>query len=222
MFYEKNLDGLWQEICFADGCLKEYRISPKGEFSFEGDTISLLLDKTKVSFFNKLDEEEIRREKIQIKIEEERKLTQTLLEAERKREKQRHEEKRLVNETHSSVVKNSKEIQEADFEQNEFQVRDCSGNRWVKCDYCGKIKPDTEFSSYGGLGHMNKGTCKECSDRNPLAKQQYNLQENLLEKKYDPTICPRCGKQLVEKNGKNGRFIGCSGFPKCRYSRSIR
>ena len=31
-----------------------------------------------------------------------------------------------------------------------------------------------------------------------------------------------CGSKLVEKNGRNGRFIGCSGFPKCRYTRSIR
>lgn len=31
-------------------------------------------------------------------------------------------------------------------------------------------------------------------------------------------ICPRCGGQLVERNGKYGKFIGCSNYPKCRYT----
>lgn len=30
-------------------------------------------------------------------------------------------------------------------------------------------------------------------------------------------ICPKCGNGLVERNGKHGKFIGCSNFPKCRY-----
>ena len=33
--------------------------------------------------------------------------------------------------------------------------------------------------------------------------------------------CPRCGKMLVERNGKNGKFWGCSGFPACRYTKSF-
>ncbi len=31
-------------------------------------------------------------------------------------------------------------------------------------------------------------------------------------------LCPRCGGNLVERKGKNGCFIGCSNFPKCRYT----
>ncbi len=31
------------------------------------------------------------------------------------------------------------------------------------------------------------------------------------------TICPKCGSALVARTGKHGAFIGCSGFPKCRY-----
>jgi len=33
--------------------------------------------------------------------------------------------------------------------------------------------------------------------------------------------CPQCSKQLVIKWGRNGKFISCSGFPDCRFSRSI-
>lgn len=33
--------------------------------------------------------------------------------------------------------------------------------------------------------------------------------------------CPRCGASLVERKGKNGPFIGCAGFPKCRFTTHI-
>ncbi|MDD2391538.1 MAG: NERD domain-containing protein [Bacilli bacterium] len=35
--------------------------------------------------------------------------------------------------------------------------------------------------------------------------------------KENNMICPKCGSQLVQRNGKYGMFTGCSGFPKCRY-----
>ena len=36
-------------------------------------------------------------------------------------------------------------------------------------------------------------------------------------KKIENNICPRCGGKLVEKEGKYGKFIACSNFPKCRF-----
>lgn len=33
--------------------------------------------------------------------------------------------------------------------------------------------------------------------------------------------CPKCGKALVKRNGKNGEFLGCSGFPKCRHTQNL-
>lgn len=34
-------------------------------------------------------------------------------------------------------------------------------------------------------------------------------------------VCPHCGSELVERKRKadGGSFIGCSAFPKCRYTR---
>lgn len=34
-------------------------------------------------------------------------------------------------------------------------------------------------------------------------------------------VCPRCGGSLLQRNGKNGFFIGCSNFPKCRFTKNI-
>ncbi len=34
-------------------------------------------------------------------------------------------------------------------------------------------------------------------------------------------ICEKCGKALVKRKGPRGEFLGCSGFPKCRFTRPL-
>ena len=34
-------------------------------------------------------------------------------------------------------------------------------------------------------------------------------------------FCPECGKKLLKRSGRYGEFIGCSGFPKCRFTCSV-
>ncbi len=34
-------------------------------------------------------------------------------------------------------------------------------------------------------------------------------------------LCPDCGRNLIIRTGRFGRFVSCSGFPECRYSRSF-
>ncbi|HEU4962356.1 MAG TPA: NERD domain-containing protein [Bacilli bacterium] len=38
-----------------------------------------------------------------------------------------------------------------------------------------------------------------------------------IEQQVASGTCPRCGGQLVERTGKYGSFLGCSGYPKCRF-----
>jgi DNA topoisomerase-1 len=33
--------------------------------------------------------------------------------------------------------------------------------------------------------------------------------------------CPKCGKQLNIRLGRRGRFVGCSGYPECDYTRNL-
>jgi len=40
--------------------------------------------------------------------------------------------------------------------------------------------------------------------------------------KISNRICPKCGGVLVERNGKRGVFLGCSNYPKCRYTSDIK
>ncbi len=45
------------------------------------------------------------------------------------------------------------------------------------------------------------------------------IKESLQEEKGDP--CPECGKELIVKWGRNGKFIACSGYPDCKYTAPV-
>lgn len=53
----------------------------------------------------------------------------------------------------------------------------------------------------------------------PFIEEVAKANEKMRQEDTVPTgqICPKCGSPLVYKNGKNGRFLGCSSFPKCKY-----
>ena len=87
--------------------------------------------------------------------EELRKEREKALEEERARQKQ-IAEKRLIN--------GYNEVKDR-FTQQEYQIRDSYGRRWVKCELCGEIKSESEFGLYGGANHVNLGVCYNCSRR---------------------------------------------------------
>lgn len=248
-FYGQDVDGLWQERVFADGLLKDYRIDQHGAVYFKGVPLESMLEEAVMQFRKSKDAEYQRCEEEKRRRKEWEKQLET--EAEKRREKQRksqeifsERQRTLAEEAAKKRAKQEEErriaaekaqkerrLREEEFmrnlasnlEQQETQVRDADGKRWIKCELCGKIARESEFPIYGGkIGvHLNLGKCKECFAKNPAANLHF--QENLKIRKnaYDPTICPDCGKKLVERNGRNGRFIGCTGFPVCRYTRSI-
>ena len=53
-------------------------------------------------------------------------------------------------------------------------------------------------------------------DKKLIKEHVKNIKENIIDK--DLNKCPKCGGQLVERNGKYGKFIGCSNYPKCKYT----
>ncbi|MGQ4873624.1 MAG: topoisomerase DNA-binding C4 zinc finger domain-containing protein [Promethearchaeia archaeon] len=33
--------------------------------------------------------------------------------------------------------------------------------------------------------------------------------------------CPKCGRKLIERYGKYGKFLGCTGFPLCKFTKDL-
>ena len=54
----------------------------------------------------------------------------------------------------------------------------------------------------------------------PLLETAYEKMEKVAPEKVGE-ICPDCGGELVYRNSRYGKFISCSNFPTCKYTRSL-
>jgi Zn-finger domain associated with topoisomerase type I len=47
------------------------------------------------------------------------------------------------------------------------------------------------------------------------------MQKVELQQEYADEMCEKCGRPMVYKYGRFGKFLACSGFPDCRHTRPI-
>lgn len=66
----------------------------------------------------------------------------------------------------------------------------------------------------------NKLLALNVSSRESKKEHVASIKTQISDKKENikNRICPRCGGQLIERKGKYGTFMGCSNYPKCRYT----
>lgn len=50
---------------------------------------------------------------------------------------------------------------------------------------------------------------------------EYMKMANVEVPEAKPAVCPKCGAELVRRNGKHGPFLGCGTYPKCDYTSNI-
>jgi DNA topoisomerase-1 len=60
----------------------------------------------------------------------------------------------------------------------------------------------------------------------PFSKRLKDVEKNQKEikestQKISDVVCDKCGKQMVEKWGRNGRFLACSGYPECKSTQPL-
>ena len=53
-----------------------------------------------------------------------------------------------------------------------------------------------------------------------LIEEKKNISRKEVTQELLDESCPKCGKPLCMRLGKRGRFVGCSGFPECDYTRN--
>jgi len=67
----------------------------------------------------------------------------------------------------------------------------------------------------------------------PIIKEFYGPFHKILEEKYESVekqntdeetdeICDKCGKPMIIKYGRFGKFMACSGFPECKNTKNIK
>lgn len=87
----------------------------------------------------------------------------------------------------------------------------------VKCNKCGKPM-NVKEGKYGQF--------LSCSGY-PDCKNTVNAAQNdkgeivAAEAQTTDAVCDKCGKPMAVKQGKFGKFLGCTGYPECRNIRKI-
>ncbi|HLT58748.1 MAG: type I DNA topoisomerase [Limnochordales bacterium] len=54
-----------------------------------------------------------------------------------------------------------------------------------------------------------------------LARAQKEMQEVELADEVTDEVCPQCGRNLVIKWGRFGKFLACPGYPECKYTQPL-
>lgn len=105
---------------------------------------------------------------------------------------------------------------------------------WGSCEFKTRKPPNVILGGLTGCSDYVEGyttvvysddEVSNVREKLKLAKGEMNLLSNWRHvqslKKQHKNKCPKCGHQLVERNGKNGLFIGCDNFPKCKYTEAL-
>ncbi len=81
------------------------------------------------------------------------------------------------------------------------------------CDKCGKAMV-IKLGRFGKF--LSCSGYPECKNAKPLDKKQ-EAAEIELNEKIAGQKCPECKKPLTVKRGRFGMFVGCSGYPDCKF-----
>lgn len=133
--------------------------------------------------------------------------------------------------TYASIISTLKEREYVTLEQKRFMPTDTGEvvNKFLTehfgqyVDYNFTAKLENQLDDIAGgkrewkpvMHQFWKGFDKEIKAKEDIPRAELTA-ENLDE------ICPKCGAhQLQIKFGKRGRFIACSGYPDCDYTRNV-
>jgi WD40 repeat protein len=79
------------------------------------------------------------------------------------------------------------------------------------------MSPVGKYLASGGWDGRVVLWSNEKPEVNGTSKSQPHLPPNVP----SPLSCPRCGKPLKRTDGRYGPFMGCTGYPVCRYTRNL-
>jgi len=105
----------------------------------------------------------------------------------------------------NNIQNKEKEIKKSDLidEKSDEICEKCGSAMVIKTGRYGKFLACSGFPKCRNIKNLSQNE----------AQKNQNMQElNPKEEK-----CPECGKDLVVKQSRYGKFLGCSGYPDCKY-----
>ncbi|MBQ0724868.1 MAG: type I DNA topoisomerase [Cycloclasticus sp.] len=133
--------------------------------------------------------------------------------------------------TYASIISTLQNREYVELEQKRFYPTDVGRivikfltehfTNYVDYDFTAKLEDDLDAVSRGEkkwLPVMEKfwQPFKTLIDDKEQSVQRSDVTQEAMDEK-----CPECGKQLSIRLGRNGRFIGCTDYPECGYTRNL-
>ncbi len=89
----------------------------------------------------------------------------------------------------------------------------------IKCELCG----GNMFIKLGKNGlFLACERYPECKNTQNFIKTPDGEIKIIPKERPTEEKCPNCGKELILRSGRYGEFYACSGYPECKYTRSIK
>lgn len=133
--------------------------------------------------------------------------------------------------TYATIISTLQQREYAELENRRFKPTDVGRivnkfltqyfNQYVDYDFTAKLEDELDAISRGEkqwiplLREFWQPFIQLVHNTEETVKRQDVTHEALDEK------CPKCAKPLSIRLGKRGRFIGCTGYPECDYTRSL-
>lgn len=133
--------------------------------------------------------------------------------------------------TYASIISTLQDREYATLEQKRFVPTDIGMivnkfltehfNQYVDYDFTAKLEDDLDKIASGNKKWLPimRSFWKNFSNN---IKEKENIPRDKITSQQLDEICPKCNKHnLVIKYGKKGKFIACSGYPECDYTRNV-
>ena len=86
------------------------------------------------------------------------------------------------------------------------------------CDLCGKAM---QVRRKGRRAFLGCSAYPECENTKPLPEGIRLASKSKAPAEPAGVDCEKCGKPMVIRSGRRGKFIACSGFPRCRNTKPL-
>ncbi|HVV67596.1 MAG TPA: type I DNA topoisomerase [Gammaproteobacteria bacterium] len=133
--------------------------------------------------------------------------------------------------TYSSIIYTLKHREYVTLEQKRFKPTDVGRivnrfltqyfTQYVDYDFTARLEDQLDAISRGEeawtpmLEHFWSPFIQKVEETQETVKRSDVTQELMDEN------CPKCGKPLATRLGRRGRFVGCTGYPDCDYTRNM-
>ena len=133
--------------------------------------------------------------------------------------------------TYSSIISTLQQREYATLDKKRFYPTDVGRvvtkfltehfTRYVDYDFTAKLEDELDQVALGEMKWVPllENFWKPFHEQ--IKKIEGSVQRSDVTQEKMDEACPKCGKPLSLRLGRSGRFVGCTGYPECDYTRNV-